>query len=754
MLFKNGVLIGRTSAGKKERKPSSPLSMTTSNTPCKRSMPAVHSVWTELRVGDVLSVIARPRGASRLSSQLKKRGKKLSRQVSIDEKKERKRKQESRYMRNYRSGRLERTHQGPRETQNPGFILAVENVILTGRDDFYVKDVKQIIDDGEGREWKQQSFHACHWKTATVVTPQYNEQAEKMEGDNDHHDHKSCDNQLPMSYGTGQWEFSKDTRYIWGPDKLAKMVFMRTTIGETCMTPSSVSSSSTNGYPGNTPRDSESTNEQRQRQKGGTILKQMPVAMSVLMISVAGQADVYLNGLLIRRIPPSSCRSVTEINVPHSGAVGTGSFYTGAVIGIHAVARPAPNKHSLVRDATTGSIARDVPPGMDSVHGGIIVAAGPQLAMTGRDPVRVLSQKEITAMGLTTGVGKEQLWNRDQYEACNWHVATALSVFADGNKWCKPDSFATKEWPFPNQARYVWHPDRMERDVFLRITIGGDEDNCAKRMVKSTRRIEKRSEVGGNRQRHENDHSRHSGGFGTAGLREHFKNDAEQEVDVHSEGSDNDIDMTTEKEFMEEDWNMRQYQQSRGIAPSTMSSRSRLANGGPMQARSVITRNWVCSASDTLPVLFSTPGTAKLYVNGRHVATHSDEVTLLRNQGGDACETHSTVYIQANPGTVVTFYVTGAAQSSALGLIASIGGWYVTGRDQRWRMSHGRRAKSWIFRRHDACHDSSEQQMIVTDKIRCKAKTMPAELGAEYVWSVTRSEFLYVRVTIGESCTM
>lgn len=732
-------------------KPSSPLSsLTKSKMPCKGRKAAVHSVWTELRAGDVLSVIAKPTGFGSFSSEPKKKGSgKSSRQVSEDKTEEAKEKEKQDYEheRKYRSTRTKTIRENILRSQNPGFILAVENVILTGRDAFYMKGIKQLIDDREGPIWNKPSFDACHWQTASIVSTQHHHIPKGKGGDSESDDNiygTSCDSELPKSWGTDQWEFSKGARYIWGPDKLEKMVFMRTIIGENCMSPVTTSSTSTTSSMdesfrlpgGSNATSSGSTNQQQQGQgqQGGTILKQMTMAIGILIVSVAGQADIFVNGLLIRSLPPSSCRSVTQIVVPHSTALGTASFYTGAVIAIHAIVKPAPNFNSPLHFDTIVATERGPSPVIDATQGGIIVAAGPQLAMTGRDSVRVLSRKEVTALGLRTGHGKGHLWARDQLDACKWHVAKTLSVFADENKWCRPDSFGTEKWPFPKEARYMWHPDRMERDVFMRITIGGDEDKCAKRMSKRVVRLATGAQAVNHQRRWEQIYSGDKSEGVVDRIGTELVKDAEQERASRTHESINGRHYSSSDKFMNAELYLRHNLQ----APP----------------RPVITRDWACAASGKLPVLFSTPGTATLYVNGRHVATHSDQVHRRNKQGGDACETHTKVYIQAEPGAVVTFYVTGAAQASALGLVAAIGGWYVTGQDQRWRMSHARRAHNWISPGYDACHDSDEQQMIVTDMIRCKAKTLPKELDAQYVWSTTRTEFLYVRVTIGESCAL
>lgn len=698
----------------------------------------MHSVWTELRVGDVLSVMAKPTGVSSEMRESKVKGSvKSARQVISNETEEEheEAKQAPEYKRMYPTTTSKTTREDILPNQNPGFILAVENVILTGRDAFYAKGIKQLIDDGEGHRWNTPSFDACHWHTTSIVSTRHHQIA-KNNGEDSNSDSYSdsvlCDSELPATWGTDQWEFSKGARYIWGPDKSAKMLFLRTTIGETCMTPVTSTTSSTNGSPGSNAVGSGSTNQQQQGkgEQDGTIPKQIPISESVLMVSVSGQADIYINGLLIRRLSSSSCHSVTQIVVPHSAALGTASFYTGAVIGIHAIVKPSRHRNHPLHFTSTSSTTRGSSSVIDGAQGGIIVAAGPQLVMTGRDPVRVLSRNEVSALGFQTSLGRTHLWASDQYDACSWHVATTLSVFADGNQWCRPDSFGTKEkgWPFPREARYVWHPDRTERDVFMRVTIGGDEDKCAKQMARLSGRTDATvGVVKGLRQR-EQYYSGDRDGVVVDQMKTELVKGVEQERDLRTPGSLNGYYISSAADkFMKEERYMRQNVQS--------------------LPHPVITRGWACSASGTLPVLFSTPGTAKLYVNGHHIATHRNGLAHP-----DACQSHTTAYIRAKHGTVVTFYVTGAAQASALGLVAAIGGWYVTGHDQRWRMSHARRAHNWISPEYDACHDFGDQQMIVTDKIRCKAKTLPRELDAQYVWSTTRTEFLYVRLSIGESC--
>lgn len=336
---------------------------------------------------------------------------------------------------------------------------------------------------------------------------------------------------------------------------------------------------------------------------------------------------------------------------------------------------------------------------------------------SGRDVVRIMPVNEVD-----NSVEGRGAWLQPGFDACHWTEATVMDETSE--RWCKAEHYGSKNSTLselPLDAKYVWFPSRATQDVYVRIEIGEDCDS--KRIVRTERNGNGRAAV-----------SEMNGGRVSKKAERLWRNLMEGHYVLNSVFQTSRTERTVA---------------SRGKnTVSTMDRQLRHENLIPVSAAFITdaANTFVCSPNGVIPVAFSAGGKAALYLNGESVAIHDT-----------GCNGYTQAYVPVGPGTVIGFIAVGGPGER--GVIAAIGGWYVTGFNAGFRVIDSTaidRTVQPLSRGYaDGCQWSSATE--AADMTFCSATEFPYETGAQYVWADkdemgNEVDSVYVRMQIGEGC--
>lgn len=338
---------------------------------------------------------------------------------------------------------------------------------------------------------------------------------------------------------------------------------------------------------------------------------------------------------------------------------------------------------------------------------------------SGREVVRIMPVSEVDNSADGRGA-----WLSPGFDACHWTEATAMDDLSE--RWCKAEHYGSSNptlWELPADAKYVWFPGRATQDMYVRIEIGEDCDS--KRVMRTGI-----SEMKGERVSKQTETTSSSSMGGNDRLNSVFKTS-------RTEGT---VSRSKKYEIMPKSMGNK--------SVSTLDRQLRHENLTPVSAAFLTdtANTFACSPNGVVPVAFSAGGKAALYVNGHSVAVHDT-----------GCTGYTQAYVPVGPGTVIGFIAVGGPGER--GLIAAVGGWYVTGFNAGFRVIDrtviDRTIEPLSLGYTEACQWPAAT--IAEDMTFCSATVFPYESGAQYVWA-ERDEMgnevdsIYVRMQIGEGC--